>query len=161
MTGAPSPPHVHRFEHAANTLMTDPISDDYDPQAKGFAHAHVILIVEDEKLIAWDVEMLLKAQGAASVVTALNLAEARKILKERQDISLALVDLRLPDGSGEEIIGELLALNIAVVVLTGYSAAPIANTLMVAKPYTAEQLLRTVQQAIVERIAQRRGRNGM
>jgi DNA-binding NtrC family response regulator len=141
---------------AAQTRMTNPSSDAAGSQAGGIELSQIVLIVEDEKLIAWDVEMLLLEAGARRVLTALTLAEARMHLHTSPDITIALIDLRLPDGSGEELIDELRARNIAIIVLTGYSADPIAGTQMLTKPYTSGQLLQAFRQAIARRDSQSR-----
>ena len=56
-----------------------------------------------------------------SMDVAATLAEARRLLAGQTDYDLALVDLRLPDGSGLELLADIRAqgLPVAVVILTG------------------------------------------
>lgn len=81
-----------------------------------------ILYVEDN---ADDVELtilaLKKQAPAFTVDTAATIAEARAILLGTTQYDLLLVDLRLPDGSGLDLLIEVRkqALPIAVVILTG------------------------------------------
>ena len=60
-----------------------------------------ILLVEDEAAIAQPLQKLLERQGWL-VTAAATVAGARKAM-ERESFDAALVDLGLPDGSGEEV----------------------------------------------------------
>ena len=57
-----------------------------------------ILIVEDDKALSNGIALALKAEGYLFLQTY-DLAEARKIL-DKEEISLVILDLNLPDGSG-------------------------------------------------------------
>lgn len=63
------------------------------------------LIVEDEKVFARAVQKRLARSGYESEI-ALDLASANKAVKER-DFDLLLLDMRLPDGSGLDLLSEL------------------------------------------------------
>lgn len=64
-----------------------------------------ILIVEDDKALSNGIALALKAEGYLFIQTQ-DLAEAREIL-ERQEISLVILDLNLPDGSGLTLLTEI------------------------------------------------------
>lgn len=106
------------------------------------------LIVEDEKLVAFDVESLLRDYGAAQVWSAGSLAEARRILAHSPEISIVLLDIKLQDGSGEELLAELFEANMPVVITTGY--APYASALapVIFKPYSTGSLLRNILETL-------------
>jgi len=66
-----------------------------------------LLLVEDEVVLARNLVKLLSHEGFA-VQHAATLADARQ-LAEAAPIDVALVDLRLPDGSGFDLLDELIA----------------------------------------------------
>ena len=71
----------------------------------------VVLIVEDEKIVAIMAEAMLKTLGYASVVCA-DGSSAVATFKDRcDDIEFVLLDVLLPDMDGIEIYGELKALD--------------------------------------------------
>jgi DNA-binding NtrC family response regulator len=100
-----------------------------------------VLIVEDEKLIALDVEDLLREFGAAHVWTPGTLSEARRILAGSQNISIVLLDIKLLDGSGEELLAELAEANIPVIITTGYAAYVSTQAPVIYKPYSTGSLM--------------------
>lgn len=76
-----------------------------------------ILIVEDEMLVAMDLECVLRELGHEPVGIAPDLESARAYFD--QPIDLALVDLNLRDGcTGPEIGARLSAKGVAVVFVT-------------------------------------------
>ena len=103
------------------------------------------LIVEDENLVAMDVENLLRDFGASRVWTTGALSEARRIMKEHADISIVLLDLKLRDGCGEELLAELVEANVPVIVTTGYVGFSCALAPVIYKPYSTEGLLEKIQ----------------
>ena len=64
-----------------------------------------ILVVEDDKALSNGIALALKAEGYL-FLQAHDLAEARKTL-ERQEISLVILDLNLPDGNGLTFLSEI------------------------------------------------------
>ena len=65
-----------------------------------------VLVVDDERMIRWSLRAGLEEAGAA-VEEAASLAEARRRLAESWP-DLMLLDLRLPDGSGFDLLAEVL-----------------------------------------------------
>ena len=61
-----------------------------------------ILHVEDQESTRDIVRLALRAQGIA-VVSVGGVAAAKQVLADRADLAGALLDLRLPDGSGFEL----------------------------------------------------------
>ena len=66
-------------------------------------HAKSVLIVEDEFLIRWSLRSRLRQEGFY-VTEAIDLASARDIVSPVMD--LVLLDLRLPDGDGLDLLYE-------------------------------------------------------
>lgn len=104
-----------------------------------------VLVVEDEPLIALDIEDALSASGAV-VTIARSLGEARLRLAEAPP-DMILLDVVLPDGRSFELAQELLALGIPFAFLTGYDHG-IPDSLravrVVEKPFSTDVLLGVV-----------------
>ena len=64
-----------------------------------------VLVVDDEQLVRWFLDRALKKSGH-EVVTLSNIAEAAERLKT-DTIDLLFLDLRMPEGSGVELIRQL------------------------------------------------------
>jgi DNA-binding NtrC family response regulator len=79
-----------------------------------------ILVVEDESLIAMNVEYSLNDAGAATVIIASSVAQAQAALT-KGTYDAAIVDFRLPDSDASVLIDELSGREIPVVVTTGDS----------------------------------------
>jgi CheY-like chemotaxis protein len=86
----------------------------------------LVLLVEDEHLIALDVEQHLRKAGAR-VITAAHLDTALS-MAEHPDLSGAVIDLSLGAESAAPIFRRLAHRNLPFVVHTGYSTdAPVRN----------------------------------
>lgn len=83
-----------------------------------------VLVVEDEEIIQFRLRQILTELGykPADLLFAKNVQESFQII-EQQPISLALVDLGLPDGNGMQIIEKLRALesNAMILVISAWS----------------------------------------
>lgn len=77
-----------------------------------------ILIVEDETLFARAVAKHLK-KADFDCECAENLTDSRALIKQFQP-DLVLLDMRLPDGNGLDLIAELVDKKIKVIVMTAY-----------------------------------------
>ncbi|WP_166040769.1 response regulator [Sphingosinicella sp. YJ22] len=102
-----------------------------------------ILVVEDEPLVAFDNEHLLKDAGYDVVATVDTAEEALRVIGEAEKIDLVLADLSLSgEGSGVHVAEAAHAKGIAVLFVTG--ACPLeAQHLAVgclAKPYSDKVL---------------------
>jgi DNA-binding NtrC family response regulator len=78
-----------------------------------------VLIIEDEALIALNIESCLQDAGAA-VVIANSMALAQRALDEGIPFDVAVVDLHLADGNASPLIQILSERGISVVITTGY-----------------------------------------
>jgi DNA-binding NarL/FixJ family response regulator len=83
-----------------------------------------LLLVDDHASSREPLAMLLDDEPDLTVVgRAETLARARELLTEGLQVDVTVLDLGLPDGPGEELVGPLLATNPrgAVLVLTSFS----------------------------------------
>jgi ActR/RegA family two-component response regulator len=106
----------------------------------------LILLVEDEPVIAVDVEKALREAGAR-VVTA-GYLKSGLYTTVHPDLSAAVVDLHLGDGSGTMICRELQRLGVPFVIHTGYphilTAGEWPGTAVISKPAPTEQIVSTL-----------------
>jgi DNA-binding NtrC family response regulator len=102
-----------------------------------------ILLVEDEVLVASDVEDLLRQEGARSVETTAFRRIAREVAALRP-FSVALVDIKLADGSGLDLLPDFHQAGIPVVITTGYSGVDAGKWPVVEKPYSAVRLINAI-----------------
>jgi PAS domain S-box-containing protein len=115
-----------------------------------------VLIVDDNQDLTDALVRVLRISGSHSVVTAARGDEAL-ILAERSGFDVALVDVRLPDVSGVELIAKLRELSPTseVILITGATTVDTALSALrsgafafVLKSFRPEELLATVQQAL-------------
>ncbi|MBN2334452.1 response regulator [Candidatus Bathyarchaeota archaeon] len=114
-----------------------------------------ILLVDDDDNILYFTRLILE-EGGYRVETA---ATGREAIEkaEQNDIDLALLDYRLPDITGEELVYKLKSLheNLEVIFLTGYRSldedVPLPESKMVlTKPITDEALLDAIKNVLPE-----------
>ncbi len=113
-----------------------------------------VMIVEDEFLIAADLECAVEDAGCQSVGIASDTPEALALAEETPD--LALVDLNLSDGpTGVDIARSLIARGISVLFITGnprlLSGGVPGAFGVVQKPCTADIVRRIVTYAMERR----------
>ncbi len=87
-----------------------------------------ILIADDEEGMRLGLEKTLALEGYR-VVTAATGAEAKGIA-EAGRVDCAFVDLKLPDASGTDLLGDLRARGAAVVIITAYATVDTAVSAM-------------------------------
>jgi PAS domain S-box-containing protein len=127
------------------------------------AHVHTspnaqpgVLIVEDDPAVARVLGIMLGRDGH-QVTTANSLAEARQALAQNRP-SVVLLDIKLPDGSGLDLLDELVPgtrlEGVPVVVLSGVEpsferrARGTVVTEWLSKPFAEKELLRALREAI-------------
>ncbi|MCF6127803.1 response regulator [Mesorhizobium ciceri] len=110
-----------------------------------------ILVLEDEFLIAMDVEQLCRDHGADEVVIARDLTEVdgREVATR---FDAAIVDLMLGGASTIDFASGLRAAGIPFVFASGYSdvdeiKASFPDVRLVGKPYSGEDLVQAVAAA--------------
>ncbi len=117
-----------------------------------------ILVVDDERMIRWSLRACFEEAGAL-VDEAASLAEARRRLEEQWP-SLLVLDLKLPDGDGLELLEEVQAegTDLAALVITAFGSVRGAVEAVrkgafdyVAKPFELDDLLLTAKRALEQR----------
>ncbi|MEE8137903.1 MAG: sigma-54 dependent transcriptional regulator [Thermoanaerobaculia bacterium] len=117
-----------------------------------------ILIVDDEEVLQDVLSSLLRKEGY-SVLNALNGQEALGLL-QREEVDLVLLDLMLPDISGQEVLKRIHAEDPeqVVIVITAYSSIESAIEAMregafhyIPKPFKNEEVLLTIKQGLERR----------
>jgi PAS domain S-box-containing protein len=110
-----------------------------------------VLIVEDEPLIAMDIEGTLSAHGFSVVGPAGTLEGALKLV-EQGGFDAALVDANLDGEPVEGLAAALTARGIAFAFVTGYGPDTLpsvfAGTPVLKKPFFSEQLLEMVDRLV-------------
>jgi PAS domain S-box-containing protein len=116
-----------------------------------------ILVVDDQDFVLEVAQAFLERAGHR-VVTASGGRSAIEIFRQRsREIDAVLLDLAMPDTSGEEVLLEIQRVrsDARVIIATGYSAQAAAERLashgvvgFVRKPYQPEEILQQVDRAL-------------
>src|SRR5687768_16270008 len=111
---------------------------------KGVLAGKSILVVEDEMLVALEIERVLSAAGSKVLGPVASISEATTII-ETQSVDLALLDINVRGEFIYPITKMLLERNIKFVFSTGYDEvsipANLRQTPCVRKPFTPEKLI--------------------
>jgi light-regulated signal transduction histidine kinase (bacteriophytochrome)/CheY-like chemotaxis protein len=104
-----------------------------------------VLIVEDQILIALDLEAMLSEEGLSRVSTASSVRQAMAAI-EASTPDLAILDINLGSGNSFPVADELRRRGIPFVFATGYGEGAelpegLANTLIVRKPYSGKAII--------------------
>lgn len=116
-----------------------------------------ILVLEDEFLIAMDVEQLCRDYGAGEVVIARDLSEIDQH-KVAMQFDAAIVDLMLGGTSTRDFALQLLHSGVPFIFASGYSdadeiKAAFPGIKLVTKPYSGDDLVEAVAAACGRRSA--------
>lgn len=115
-----------------------------------------ILVVDDEDAIRSVLRRTLASRGFRNVLTAKNGHEALRILR-RREVALALLDLRMPDMSGQAALRAMRMLDpgLAIVVVTAEDDPEVLAQVKdlgaldcLIKPVAASALVRAVEKAL-------------
>src|SRR3712207_6498182 len=116
------------------------MSEDSQPIDDAGLHGLKVLIVEDEAILAFDLEHVLRELGCIPLQPVGPVADALSaIAMERPDV--VLLDLRLSDGSAAPLAVHLNSLSIPYIVVTGYDDAQIERTFRAARRPPPRQAL--------------------
>src|SRR4030042_3839415 len=114
-----------------------------------------ILIVDDEKNYLVVLEALLSPEGY-EIITADNARSALRLIEE-SDLDLVLTDMKMPGGSGMELLEQCKKINpeVPVIMMTAYGTIEMAVQAMkkhaydyITKPFQNEELKVTIQKAL-------------
>src|SRR6266568_3629638 len=116
---------------------------------------HRVLIIDDERPVLMTLEALLKRHGY-QVETAPTAAQGLKVLRSKSP-TLVLLDLRLPDADGLEMLERIKSElpKVQVIILTAHDSLHNAIESIkrgayhfISKPYAPEELLSLVEKAL-------------
>jgi DNA-binding NtrC family response regulator len=99
-----------------------------------------ILVVEDEFLIATDVQRVVEDAGAHGTILANSIAGVRNILASGKHIDACILDLRLGSEDGSLLAEEFEIRGIPVVVASGFDTGRV-GVVTVQKPYRDAELI--------------------
>ena len=111
-----------------------------------------ILIVDDDKNVRFFLEKFLKQMGYSQIQTVVTGAEALKAI-QRGSVRLVLLDIRLPDMDGVEVLRKIKGIDkdINVIMITAFPDEKIAKDAMdegacdyIVKPFDLAQLKASV-----------------
>ena len=112
----------------------------------------MVLLVEDNAMIAMNTEALLQDLGVETVHVASNVVQAMALI-DAERFDFALLDLQLGDGENSiPIASRLVEHGTRIVFATGYGEAPLisdnfGNIPILKKPYSFEDLGRILNGA--------------
>ena len=113
-----------------------------------------VLVMEDEYLIAMDVEQLCHDHGAAEVVIARNVEELGPNPLDGEPFHAAILDVMLEGHSTLDFASGLIERDIPFVFATGYSHDEgmfdaVAGVEVISKPYAGKTLIEAIGRAIL------------
>jgi CheY-like chemotaxis protein len=111
---------------------------------------HRVLILEDEAIIAWDIEAELQGRGITVAGVAGHVADAMALL-ETASVTVAVLDINVGVETSYDVARASLAKGITVIFLTGDTGEERPDDLkdcaIVAKPVDYNLLMQALQQA--------------
>ena len=118
-----------------------------------------VLLVEDDLLLAMDMEDFLVDQGFQVVGPFGRLAQALQALAG-QPVDLAIVDLNLAGELSFPLIDTLRRRETPIIVCSGYAELPeirskLADLPLIAKPWSPQALTRRIDEALNTRMTER------
>jgi DNA-binding NtrC family response regulator len=114
-----------------------------------------ILVVDDERIVLDSCRRVLEADGF-KVLLVPSTDKALEAMKT-EDFDLLLVDVKMPERDGIYLMREVKEKwpDIPIIVMSGYDtaetiaeAAKVGAATFIAKPFTPDELLKTVRQVI-------------
>ena len=125
------------------------------PKPNSLLNGKRCFVLDDEFLIALDIQQILERAGAAYVASVASAAEAIELLGREPKFDLAVLDVKLDDtGRNSLDVAALLQMQgTPFVFLTGMRADDVHARIfptapVIEKPYDAMALLRAVQHAL-------------
>jgi CheY-like chemotaxis protein len=110
-----------------------------------------VLVVEDEALIACDLQNMLEGHGYRVIGPAASLRRALELI-EHETPDLALLDVNLGDSTSFALADVLTSRRCKIIFVTGHSrpwiAEPHRHRPMVEKPFLPQDLLAMVQRGL-------------
>ena len=114
---------------------------------------HTVLLVENEALIALDLEGMLLSAGAKSIHHTMSSQDALDWLK-REKADLAILDLIVSDGSSAPVAEHLRRVGTPYVIYSGHThdsapgAAAFGDAIWLSKPCTQSELVGAIERSL-------------
>lgn len=125
------------------------------PKSDGLLSGKRCFVLDDEFLIALDIQQILERAGAAHVTSVASATEAIEVLSREPKFDLAVLDVKLGgvERNSLDVAALLHTQGVPFVFLTGMRADDVhakkfPNAPVIEKPYDATALLRAVQHAL-------------
>lgn len=115
------------------------------------------LVVEEEFLIALDIQRMLETLGVSDTLFASSAAEAEKLRAHWPQIGIAVVEIRSRDAASLQLVDQLRQASVPTVLTTADvsvgHAAPVTfpELTVLPKPIPEEAMTSAVRQALVAR----------
>jgi CheY-like chemotaxis protein len=137
-------------------------NQDRDDQGAGLngLSARRVLLVEDDYLIATDLQEELQQWGATVIGPVATLDEAMDLAKTEQQMDVALVDIDLHGEFSFHLADELIRRDIPVAFSTGFGQDVLPYRLRHVPLYAKPVSARTVAQGLAELLAEQQHREG-
>jgi CheY-like chemotaxis protein len=121
----------------------------------GSSHGLVVLVVEDEFLIAMDLEAMLREHGWRVLGPAATVAKALSLLEDGEMPDVALLDVNLKGETVVPVAEVLRERGVPIVLASAYNhAASMADVLAgapnIGKPAQERHLLATLKRAVAK-----------
>ncbi|MFB9950804.1 HWE histidine kinase domain-containing protein [Rhizobium puerariae] len=146
--------HIHRDEEPPGSEPESSVGAAPKADIPSRLSEIELLLVEDQMLIAADVEAMLAHHGISKVTTTPSVADAFRRLKDFTP-DVAILDVNLGSGTSLPIAEELIRRGVPFVFATGYSDKSIIpasfSAPVVRKPYEATALIGAVTRVLGDR----------
>ena len=124
-----------------------------DPGADNTLHGRRVLVVEDELLVAMELDGVLRAQGCTVLGPAATVDRAVALIGKRRP-EVALLDLNLGGQSTLPVAAALNARGVPFLIVSGYSEAQsrapeLSQAPWLAKPVSQRQLLHALGRVLM------------
>ena len=125
-------------------------------EQRGALHGAIILIVEDNTLIALDSQDTLVDAGAADVYLAVTAAQVANLLANGRKFDAAVLDIHLGEESGFPIAEMLTRAAIPIIFASGFSGdrmipPEFLAVRTLAKPYLPQDLVTALESVLAAR----------
>ena len=127
------------------------------PRSDSLLNGKRCFVLDDEFLIALDIQQILERAGASHVASVASAVEAIELLGREPKFDLAILDVKLGtvERNSLDVAALLQTQGVPFVFLTGMRADDVhaktfPNAPVIEKPYDAATLLRAVQHALAQ-----------
>ena len=115
------------------------------------------LVVEEEFLIALDIQRMLEANGAGQILFARTTAEAEQLSASWPELGLAIVEVRSHGTTAHSLVDSLKRAGVPLVLTTadvtmGKGARAFPDLTLIPKPIPEDALASAIEQALAARL---------